>query len=60
MISARQVVDAIIFALRIGCQWKVLPKKIFGSDSAVHKRLLECEAAGEFDAVCKPFLLRPP
>lgn len=26
--------------LRAGCQWKALPKKLFGSASAIHKRFL--------------------
>lgn len=39
--------------LRTGCQWKALPKERFGSASAVHKRFLEWEAAGVFEALWK-------
>jgi len=37
----RQVFEAIIFVLRTGCQWKALPKRQFGSASAVHKYFLD-------------------
>lgn len=50
---ARQVFEAIVFLLRTGCQWKALPKERFGSASAIHKRFLEWEAAGFFEAVWK-------
>ena len=48
---ARLVFEAIVYVLRTGCQWKALPKERFGSASAVHKRFLEWEAAGFFEAV---------
>jgi len=47
----RQVFEAILYVLRTGCQWKALPKDRFGSASAVHKRFLEWEASGVFDAI---------
>jgi transposase len=50
---ARQVFEAVVYVLRTGCQWKALPKERFGSASAVHKRFLEWEAAGFFEAVWK-------
>lgn len=50
---ARQVFEAIVYGLRTGCQWKALPKERFGSASAVHKRFLEWEAAGFFEALWK-------
>lgn len=37
--------------LRTGCQWKALPRERFGSASAIHKRFLEWEAAGGFQAL---------
>jgi transposase len=49
--SARLIFEAIVFVLRTGCQWKALPKERFGSASAVHKRFLEWEAAGFFEAI---------
>ena len=48
---ARQVFEAVVYVLRTGCQWKALPKERFGSASAVHKRFLEWEAAGVFEAI---------
>ena len=48
---ARQVFEAIVYVLRTGCQWKALPAERFGSASAVHKRFLEWEAAGVFEAL---------
>ncbi len=48
---ARQVFEAIVYVLRTGCQWKALPKERFGSASAVHKRFLEWEKAGVFEAI---------
>ena len=48
---ARQVFAAVVFVLRTGCQWKALPKERFGSASAVHKRFLEWERAGFFEAL---------
>lgn len=48
---ARVVFEAIVYALRTGCQWKALPRERFGSASAVHKRFLEWEAAGVFHAL---------
>lgn len=50
---ARQVFEAIVYVLRTGCQWKALPKERFGSASAIHKRFLEWEAAGFFEAIWK-------
>jgi len=48
---ARQVFEAVVCVLRTGCQWKALPKERFGSASAIHKRFLEWEAAGVFEAI---------
>ena len=50
---ARQVFEAIVYVLRTGIQWKALPKERFGSASAIHKRFLEWEAAGFFEALWK-------
>jgi transposase len=46
--DARKVFEAIVFVLRTGCQWKSLPKAVFGSASSVHKYFLEWKAAGVF------------
>jgi len=48
---ARLVFEAIVYVLRTGCQWKALPAERFGSASAIHKRFLDWEAAGFFEAL---------
>jgi len=50
---ARLVFEAIVYVLRTGCQWKALPAERFGSASAIHKRFLEWEKAGFFEAIWK-------
>ena len=47
---ARQVFEAVVSVLRTGCQWKALPRERFGSASAIHKRFLEWEKGGFFEA----------
>lgn len=49
--SPRLVLEAIFYVLRTGCQWKALPKKPYGSASAVHQRYLEWLSAGVFDEI---------
>jgi len=49
--AARLVFEAIVFVLRTGCQWKALPRERFGSASAIHKRFLEWQQAGVFEAL---------
>jgi transposase len=51
--EARLVFEAIVFVLRTGCQWKALPTERFGSASAIHKRFLEWQKAGVFEALWK-------
>ncbi|QQE90416.1 IS5 family transposase (plasmid) [Azotobacter chroococcum] len=48
---ARLVFEAIVYALRTGCQWKALPAERLGSASAIHRRFLEWETAGFFEAL---------
>ena len=51
--EARLVFEAIVFVLRTGCQWKALPEERFGSASAIHKRFLEWQQSGVFEALWK-------
>ena len=37
VVSYRKVLDGIVFVLRTGCQWKMLPKE-YGSGSTCHRR----------------------
>jgi len=47
-IPARRVFSAIVYVLRTGCQWKALPKEVFGSSSSVHKYFQEWKKCGFF------------
>ena len=49
--DARLVFEGIVYVLRTGCQWKALPSERFGSASAIHRRFLEWEQAGFFEAL---------
>lgn len=51
--DARLVFEAIVYVLRTGCQWKALPSERFGSASAIHKRYLEWQKSGVFEALWK-------
>ncbi len=43
-----KVLEAIVYVLRTGCQWKALPRSEFGSASSVHKYFLEWKKKGVF------------
>jgi len=51
----RQVLDGILFVLRTGCQWKMLPKE-FGSGSTCHRRFQQWCQAGVFEALWRQLL----
>lgn len=40
IVPYRKVVDGILYVLRTGCQWKLIPKE-FGSGSTCHRRFQE-------------------
>jgi transposase len=40
IVPFRKVMDGILYILRTGCQWKMLPKE-FGSGSTCHRRFQE-------------------
>jgi transposase len=40
IVRYRKVIDGIIYVLRTGCQWKMLPKE-YGSGSTCHRRFQE-------------------
>ena len=48
IVPYRKVLDGIIFILRTGCQWKMLPKD-YGSGSTCHRRFQEWRESGIFD-----------
>jgi transposase len=47
IVPYRKVLDGIVFVLRTGCQWKMLPKE-YGSGSTCHRRFQEWRALGIF------------
>jgi len=49
----RKVLEAIIFVLRTGIQWKALPKERFGSASSIHSYFKKWEKAGVFEKIWK-------
>ena len=40
IVPYRKVLDGIVYVLRTGCQWKMLPKE-YGSGSTCHRRFRE-------------------
>ena len=48
IVPYRKVLDGIMFVLRTGCQWKMLPKE-YGSGSTCHRRYQEWMQLGIFD-----------
>ena len=46
-ISFRKVLDGILYVLRTGCQWKMLPKG-YGSGSTCHRRFLQWSTSKVF------------
>ena len=47
IIPFRKVLDGILYILRTGCQWKMLPSE-FGSGSTCHRRFQEWNKLGCF------------
>lgn len=41
IVPFRKVLDGILYVLRTGCQWKMLPKERYGSASTCHRRFQE-------------------
>jgi transposase len=52
IVPYRKVFDGIMFVMRIGCQWKMLPKE-YGSGSTCHRRFQEWRVSGIFDTIWK-------
>ena len=46
-ISFRKVLDGILYVLRTGCQWKMLPKE-YGSGSTCHRRFQQWSTSKVF------------
>ena len=50
VIPYRKVLDGILYVLRTGCQWKMLPKE-FGSGSTCHRRFQQWVQLGIFKKI---------
>ena len=50
VIPFRKVLDGIVYILRTGCQWKMLPKE-YGSGSTSHRRFQEWTASKVFQKI---------
>lgn len=48
IVPFRKVLDGILYVLRTGCQWKMLPKE-YGSASTCHRRFQEWVAKRVFE-----------
>ena len=49
-IHPRRVLDGVLYVLRTGCQWKVVPRE-FGSGSTVHRRFQAWVERGVWQAM---------
>lgn len=53
----RQILDAIIYVLRTGCQWSAIPRERFGAaPTTVHGRFRQWVQAGHFTQIWKLML----
>jgi transposase len=48
VVSFRKVLDGILYVLRTGCQWKMLPKE-YGSGSTCHRRFQQWSISEVFE-----------
>lgn len=47
---AQQVLEGIFYVLRIGCQWKAVPRE-YGCGSSIHRYFQEWQVAGFFEKI---------
>jgi len=57
VVPYRTVIDSILYRLRTGCQWKMIPAE-YGSGSTCHRRFQEWEEAGIFEQLWRVLLRR--
>lgn len=50
IVPYRKVLDGVLYVLRTGCQWKMLPKE-YGSGSTCHRRFQEWNGTGVFKKI---------
>ena len=51
----RTVLNGILYVLRTGCQWKMVPRE-YGSGSTCHRRFQTWVRAGVFENICRQCL----
>ncbi|QAZ66805.1 transposase [Solidesulfovibrio carbinolicus] len=51
-ISSRNIMNGIIFRLKTGCQWSMIPRS-YGSKSAIHEHYRRWARRGVFDQLIK-------
>jgi transposase len=49
IVPYRKVLDGVLFVLRTGCQWKMLPKEYGSGSTTCHRRFQESRQSGIFD-----------
>ncbi len=49
--DSRKVFEAIVYVLRTGCQWKSLPKEVYGSASSIHAYFQRLGTSGLFSCL---------
>lgn len=54
-IPPRRILDAVLYVLRTGCQWKAVPRT-FGSGSTVHRRFQRWVERGVWEAMWRLLL----
>ena len=54
-IPPRRILDAVLYVLRTGCQWKAVPRE-FGSGSTVHRRFQRWVDHGVWEAMWRLLL----
>lgn len=55
VVPFRRVLDGILYVLRTGCQWKMLPKE-YGSGSTCHRRFQQWTSSKVFQKLCVKLL----
>ena len=58
IVPYRKVFDGILFVLRTGCQWKMLPTEYGSGSTTCHRRFQEWRVSGIFDRLWRTRLLK--
>lgn len=58
-VDQRRILDGIIFRLRTGCQWNLIPP-VYGSDSTLHRYFRMWTRSGVFERVWRVLVEQSP